>query len=300
MSTNELLSIDIFYAICGLRAGDVGSHRKEKNMTKVAIFVGLPVALALAAGFVAFFFVQTSAQAADPSTQEFLCYTNLEASRINGAVMLQDQFDVDPVGATVLSSQQFCNPVASSSDRRLTLYQINHPSIPPRTVVVGNRFDPDSGTTGVSRQYLRVHQTVGLFTPTRASKTSGEMVEITPASDDFKCYSVRGMEVNVSVGLQDEFGRGEATVHGPSLLCNPMVNERGALSPMQHSQDHLVCYDITMESKNPDVRFISNRFEDRTIIIENPNLLCVPSSMRVLDPPPSADNAIGASISSSA
>ncbi len=111
-------------------------------MTKVAIFVGLPVALALAVGFVAFFSMQTSAQAADPSIQEFLCYTNFESSRINEAVMLQDQFDVDPVGATVLSSPRFCNPVASSSGRRLTLYQINHPSIPPRTVVVGNRFDP--------------------------------------------------------------------------------------------------------------------------------------------------------------
>ena len=255
-------------------------------MTKVAIFVGLPVALALAVGFVAFFSMHTSAQAADPSIQEFLCYTNFESSRINEAVMLQDQFDVDPVGATVLSSPRFCNPVASSSGRRLTLYQINHPSIPPRTVVVGNRFDPDSATTGVSRQYLRVHQAVGLFAPTRASKTSGELVEITPASDGFKCYSVGGMEVDVSVGLQDEFGRGEATVHGPSLLCNPVFKEQGgALSPIQHSQNHLVCYDITMESTNPHVRFISNQFEDRTIIVDNPNLLCVPSSMPVLDPP---------------
>lgn len=269
---------------CG---GDLGSHRKGMIMTKVAVFVGLPVALALAVGFVAFFFLKTSAQAADPSPQQFLCYTDLEPAPLNGALTLQDQFDVDPVGATVLSSQQFCNPVASKSGRRLTLYQINHPPIPPRTAVVGNRFDPDSATTGVSRQYLRVHQAVGLFAPTRASETSGELMEIPPALDNFKCYSVAGMAVDVTVGLQDEFGRGEATVHGPRLLCNPLVNEQGgALLPTQHSQDHLVCYDITMASTNPHVRFMSNQFEDRAVTVDHPSLLCVPSSMRVLEPPP--------------
>jgi len=106
--------------------------------------------------------------------------------------------------------------------------------------------------------------------------------------DDFKCYKAKDLKnpkfAKTAVTLEDQFGvnDGEFTTTRPFLLCNPAADV-GA-NP-GNAEDHLVCY----KTKGPKIDReqrprveVSDELGVVQLEVVKPQLLCVPSSKRVL------------------
>lgn len=209
----------------------------------------------------------------------FLCYVT-NSSAVNQNVTLQDQFQPQPVPFNVGTPGELCNPVKKIHNGRifkivnladhLVMYNIGKPTTRIHVVQVTNQF----GT-----QRLRV------FAPPLylAVPTKTETHKVPTTLDHFECYVVKGKAVNVPVGLKDEFTSvPSVTVTTPALLCAPTVKVHNKKKyPIMHPTVHLVCYTIQLPSvnKNLDTR---NQFRAEGLLITLPNLLCAPSSKKVL------------------
>jgi hypothetical protein len=170
----------------------------------------------------------------------------------NDDVFLRDQFGEGP--ATVGRPYFFCNPVQkthkgvvtpiSNPDAHLKMYSIQtygrnpFSYVPPTVdtpdqVKVSNQFGKD--------QELSVGQAVILATPTQKYPHQ-------PPSglDHFKCYVTSGSPIFETVDLKDQFQDDRfVSVYYPLLLCNPVVKtHNGKVTPVEHPEDHLVCYRI--------------------------------------------------------
>jgi hypothetical protein len=75
------------------------------------------------------------------------------------------------------------------------------------------------------------------------------------------------------VTLEDQFGRAEALVGRPALLCNPArKNDEDIGDPTAH----LVCHQTRDRAERRDV-LVRNQFGDQRLVAAKPGLLCVPS-----------------------
>src|SRR5262249_35702168 len=71
-----------------------------------------------------------------------------------------------------------------------------------------------------------------------------------------------------------------------ALLCNPAEKRIENTPPghMFNNRDHLACYTLKPEAFRPRLADIHNQFEQRRKQVKrpNPNLLCVPSTKRLV------------------
>ena len=93
----------------------------------------------------------------------------------------------------------------------------------------------------------------------------------------WKCYDAFPLfDPDVTVNLQDQFHLEENVVVGPGrYLCNPV--EKSSEGPPSLPDEHLACYDIVGVSLN-EFYALEDQFENYLgLLIENPELLCLPS-----------------------
>jgi hypothetical protein len=98
-----------------------------------------------------------------------------------------------------------------------------------------------------------------------------------PPPDHFKCYEVEEstrLEPRPYVSLEDQFGLEEnVKVRKPKYFCNPVDKNGEGISD---SENTLACYEIKSRQPTRTVD-IKNQFGAQTLVIDNAELLCVPS-----------------------
>lgn len=100
--------------------------------------------------------------------------------------------------------------------------------------------------------------------------------------DHYKCYDVVEWDdfPQIPVKLGDQFGFTSNETTFPAYLCNP-VSKNG--EPILHEREHLVCYWIIQEQKDPKRRVnINNQFHNIGMTAKDGRLLCVPSDKELL------------------
>ena len=229
---------------------------------------------------------QALAQGTAPSLDHFRCYVT-QGPPIDEVVGLRDQFDTAAEGGEdvrVTYPVRLCNPVEKkrldkvtpilNPDAHLKMYLIS-PSLPAtgatsqpapgRMVYVRNQF-------GIQR--LRLGQAEVLAVPTQKFPHNPPQ-----GLDHFKCYRASGRNIAQVVSLNDQFLQSpDVKVLEPFGFCNPVEKlHKGQVTPILNPKGHLVCYTITRERFTTQVDTL-NQFGSESLLVREPNLLCVPSS----------------------
>ncbi len=94
----------------------------------------------------------------------------------------------------------------------------------------------------------------------------------------YKCYEAKETDQlePIDITLKDQFGSGRAVALRAQMLCNPVSkNDEEVPNP----DSHLVCFEI-VQNLEPIERkvLVENQFGKRTLIVEQSQLLCLPSS----------------------
>jgi hypothetical protein len=152
----------------------------------------------------------------------------------------------------------------------LTMYQINPQSVINRTVVVHNQF----GT-----------QTLSVAAPEILAVPTGKSLPPSPPPpppadlDHYKCYAASGPSLlNVIATLHDQFRTDTVHVLQPVRFCNPVEKiHNGVVTRILNPTVHLVCYSTTIVTSQNNIN-IRNQFVTTSLVVQNPDLLCAPSS----------------------
>lgn len=209
----------------------------------------------------------------------FKCYISRDLTSANEPVMLRDQFG--PAQARVLTVLRFCNPVEKTTqdgtvtpikdpNAHLAIYRISPQPLVPRTVIVSNQFG--------DAQRLEVAQAAALAVPTKKDDH-----DFPRNLDHFLCYRARGQRIDEPVRLRDQFLLDRARVLDPIALCNPVEKTHdGVVTPIQHPDEHLVCY--TIRTQTPVARAVraDNQFGLETLNLGSADILCVPSKKQLV------------------
>ena len=219
------------------------------------------------------------------SLDHFKCYYAEPIGPPFEEVILEDQFGI--VQATVMGANFFCNPVEkyhdgkttpiSNDDHHLTLYTIDYEAEPQtRLVEITNQF----GT-----QQLTVSNPVGLAVPTH--KLTGGTPFPPVGLDHYLLYEViDGPPVEVTVGLEDQFGDEEVLVMEPFFFANPVRKTHGTeVTEIENPQAHLVLYVIVGGAFGEMVE-VDNQFGLQALYVGDPALLAVPSVKLSFEPVP--------------
>lgn len=268
-------------------------NKKEKKMFNHKRLFGIALFFALGA---LLFSNSTPRVLAQPETDEFAqttvaspdalpldhywCYQTT-GDLLNEPVSVQDQFQANPVTATVVAPEIFCNPVRKrhndktynilDSTAHFTAYKMVAPEGVTHQVRVRNQF---------GRQRLQVAAApLWLTAPTMVQG------QLPPQNlDHFECYRVQGAAVNQTVDLRDEFKQASGLVVGkPVLLCNPTRKiHNGQTYEIKHPEAHLVCYQVTKVRVNRQIN-TQTQFQQALLTVKNPKLLCAPSQKAIID-----------------
>ncbi len=230
-----------------------------------------------------------------------LCYTATATGfKIPPNVVLEDQFATKGFAAKVGPLVKNCNPVQKTVDlpagpkvtritnpnAHLACFKITAPTQPTKTVVVTNQFG--SGTLSVGQPQI-------LCLPTWKSLTGPpqEPVDQPPYLSHFTCYSVTYVagtpqyKVPGPVSLRDEFtpatvGPTPVKVGAPKLLCLPTTKiVDGTTYKLVNAKWHLLCFSVSKTPIRTPV-FDLNQFGKATVNITKTNLLCLPSTKKVI------------------
>jgi hypothetical protein len=102
--------------------------------------------------------------------------------------------------------------------------------------------------------------------------------------DHFKCYSVLSDPVNLTATLSHQFGSETPVVLNPVYLCNPAekVLPDGTVYPVNNLRGHFVCYQVAngIPLEGKDV-IVTDQFIAANLLLETPELLCVPSEKQI-------------------
>ncbi len=209
----------------------------------------------------------------------FWCY-RVTSTAVNEVVQTLDQFDSTAQQTNIGVAYRFCNPVKKrhgdktskiiDPNAHLTMYVIGDGGSLLLRADVTNQF---------GKQRLKVYGP-----PTRfAVPTKKEGHEYPTDLDHFKCYKVKGPNVNTIVALKDQFQQAnQVTVSSPYLLCNPSYKlHNGNAFPVKHPNAHLVCYWVTVVQFSTR-RDIQNQFRSEELRMRDPDMLCVPSKKTIV------------------
>jgi hypothetical protein len=217
----------------------------------------------------------------------FKCYPldPPSSTPVNATVLLVELFDLGtPEQVTVGVPFQFCNPVEKKFKGNVT--PINNPLAhltfyalrPPTTgrvakVVFQNQF----GRKSIKLAF----PSIALAVPT------AKLSSVIPGGlDHFECYIGRGKRPtdasgnSITLKLKDQFGRQKDVAVGPSILwCNPAAKaHNGVVTGIDHPNDYLVCYLISVKNINPVAPKILNQFGFNALALGDGNILCVPAA----------------------
>ena len=115
--------------------------------------------------------------------------------------------------------------------------------------------------------------------PAEASDDSTQTGHFADAySNHYKCYEAKETDQlePEHITLKDQFGSGRAVALRVQMLCNPVSkNDEEVPDP----DTHLVCFEIVQDLEAIDRKvLVENQFGKRTLIVEQSQLLCLPSS----------------------
>lgn len=97
-----------------------------------------------------------------------------------------------------------------------------------------------------------------------------------PLANHYKCYEILNPPtISIAVNLVDQFVTQGATVVRPRFLCNP-VRKNGSSVPNPNL--HYVCYEIQAGAIPTRTVSTTNQFHTLTFKVQQPRLLCLPSS----------------------
>ncbi len=150
----------------------------------------------------------------------------------------------------------------------LTCYQIFDGVAGP-AVISTNQF---------GAQPLTLGDPDSLCVPTEKLITPGP-VDI----DHYKCYVASGAQIDIGVGLVDQFQARTTLVLEPKLFCTPAdKNGEGIADPI----NHLTCYSTNPIGQPPGLVPIANQFlaAGDQLQLLGPDLLCAPSTKEVATP----------------
>jgi hypothetical protein len=209
----------------------------------------------------------------------FKCYWIENEVFLGDYVYLEDQFLA--LEAEVDWAYYFCNPVEKTydgevteiknRDHHLTIYDLYYEEDPQMwSVQVDNQF----GT-----QQLTVWGPTGIAVPTQKLEPGSHEPPV--GLDHFLLYEVlEGPDVNVYVGLDDQFGdQPEVYVYDPIIFANPVrkTDAAGMVTEIVKPDEHLVFYYISGDPVNyPQVQ-VSNQFGEQAFAVYDPEFLAVPS-----------------------
>ena len=116
-----------------------------------------------------------------------------------------------------------------------------------------------------------------LCAPGLVCTPSGECIE--RGLDHFKCYEAEGDELDVLVSLEDQFGFDpDVWVGEPKLFCNPVdKNGEGIFDPTAHLTGYGIGGDDDDDDDDRMSVSVLNQFGEQELIIDEPELLLVPS-----------------------
>jgi hypothetical protein len=235
---------------------------------------------------------KTSFELVEPAPavlDHFMCYwvgEDMVLPEWPGVVYLEDQLCA--VEAEVRSPWGFFNPVEkthdgvvtpiSNPDYHLLAYDIYYEEGPQWWQVdVGNQFGD---------QQLTVRGPVALAVPTQ--KIEPMYHEPPVGLDHFMLYEViEGPQVNVVVGLNDQFGdQPEVEVSYPDYFFVPVkkTDGNGIVTEIQNPDEHLVSYEIWGELFYQQVQVVNQFGEHIFPNVEGPYCLTVPSEKLYYEP----------------
>lgn len=117
----------------------------------------------------------------------------------------------------------------------------------------------------------------GVVATVRAQGSPGPFDDI---ENHFKCYDIYSWEgfIETTVRLRDQFGLSDDDVIRPRYLCNPVHKNN---TPIVDPEIHLVCYQIVEHTPvQAHLLEVKNQFGVQLVKVEQPELLCLPSSKR--------------------
>ena len=137
----------------------------------------------------------------------------------------------------------------------------------------------------VKNQFGR--QTLRAFSPEILAVPTAKNDQPPPAPDSldhFQCYRAYGASLTTSfkktvVKLKDQFhvDPDQVSVLRPVAFCNPVEKTHGGVVfPINHPDDHLVCYAITPTTLQLAIT-ARNQFGGADLLIAGADILCVPS-----------------------
>lgn len=280
---------------------------------RVRISIGLTGLVAVSLAAVAFWSLQRAdAQEETYTLDHFKCYdTRLQNLRSRALVFLLDQFGIHDQTFErdiVAQTRFFCNPTrkihnetevgVSHADDHLIWRSLrpvfSDEKFNKRSVVVLNQFVPNGQT-------LRVIRPSHFAVPTQKVAVDGEQTEhgFPEDLDHYKCYDVKGDDVNAAASVQDQFDVlsdvwNDVAVVTPRYLCNPSYkihfkgfgeDNRGEWEfvDVKHPNDHLVCYQVREGNRHAKKVIGRNQFGEQEVLTGTFELLCVPSEKRLLE-----------------
>ncbi|MCG8652999.1 MAG: hypothetical protein MI861_24370, partial [Pirellulales bacterium] len=139
-----------------------------------------------------------------------------------------------------------------------------------RRVRVSNQFS--------DRQTLRVMAAELLLVPSTKGENGDPPADPSGLNlDHFQCYEADGRTVDATVNLEDQFGLDSFEVGEPELYCQVAdKNGEGVID----EAFRLTCYEIESDDDDDVDRLvsISNQLARQALELEEPELLCVPST----------------------
>jgi hypothetical protein len=212
-----------------------------------------------------------------PEPDHFQSYpTNPDASTDGPIVQIDDQFGSQTTDLGLAT--HFLVPVNKNDEgiddpiSHLTCYDIPDGVAGP-PVISTNQFGVQPLTLGAPRS---------LCVPTEKLITPGP-VDL----DHYKCYEAMGAQIDVGVGLVDQFQGRTALILEPKLFCTPAdKNGEGIDDPI----NHLTCYSTNPFGQDPGLIPITNQFvAGGQLELLGPDLLCAPSTKIVPPSVPASD-----------
>lgn len=198
-------------------------------------------------------------------------------------VTLVDQFGASRAVVSPLTT--LCAPVQKSGGAvrnrlaHLACYPIkSKPAFRSRRATITNQFE--KGTA------LIVVRPFQLCLPSGKTVLPGPSPRPVKGLDHYQCYLVKPLRAlrPRRVVLLDQFGKSRPTAVRLRSLCAPT---RKNTVLVRNKRDHLACYELrSTEPFRVRKAAIVNQFERNVVAVVTPQMLCLPSIKRVVNPRP--------------
>ena len=126
-----------------------------------------------------------------------------------------------------------------------------------------------------------------VFSTPCANLIKPKPVAVHMPGEHYQCYSLeKGDRLEKEeITIRDQFGRSNAVLGTPRMLCNPSSKRHGDKEyRIENEKRHLVCYDYVsqQDTRSHNLR-INNQFAPDEVVSTRRQMFCVPSSKEHID-----------------